>query len=249
MIRRFVFLQLLKFPFIRNWYVKRRITAKRQAYSGQCTEEIFSKIYEEQIWAPAEAKNTAFHSGSGSYGLPANEYVQWMIKFINRNGIKSMVDLGCGDFGIGRQITGALPHLHYTGCDVVPALINQLHKTEAGDNIKFMVADAAEAELPAGSLLTIRQVLQHLDNDSIQKILAKIDEYTYVVITEHQLAAPLIQIPNKDKPVGPDTRLREASSVCLEKRPFSLQVEEVLRVRQDAYNQEAYIVSYLVKKL
>jgi hypothetical protein len=248
MLKRFIFLQLLKVPQIKNWYVRRRISAKRSWYKGRSLEDIFTSIYHQSSWAPENKNEGCFYSGPGSYGEPASEYVNWLVRFISDRNIESMVDLGCGDFAIGRRITKALPNLTYTGCDVVPFLIDHLQNTEATERIQFSHVNAVSSPIPKGSLITIRQVLQHLDNASIQKILAKLGGYEYIVITEHQLADRFIKKPNIDKPPGPDTRLREASSIFLNKDPFHLKVKEVLRVRQDSYTQEAHIVTYLVEK-
>ena len=67
--------------------------------------------------------------------------------------------------------------------------------------------------------MIIRQVLQHLDNKSITKILDKIKSYKYVIITEH--IPKNIFIPNIDKSIGLTTRLEFNSGINIEIEPFN----------------------------
>ena len=67
--------------------------------------------------------------------------------------------------------------------------------------------------------MIIRQVLQHLDNKSIIKILNKIKSYKYAIITEH--IPKNIFIPNIDKNIGLTTRLEFNSGINVEIEPFN----------------------------
>jgi hypothetical protein len=75
----------------------------------------------------------------------------------------------------------------------------------------------------------VRQVLQHLSNDQILKVLPKLKQsYKWLVLTEH---LPLSEkfVPNVDKPPGPDIRLslvEGGSGVVVTSAPFDLGVLE-----------------------
>jgi hypothetical protein len=100
--------------------------------------------------------------------------------------------------------------------------------------------------LPPADLLTIRQVLQHLSNNKIKKILNNVNKYKYVIITEHLLKDGFVKKHNKDKPTGPDIRLIDNSGVYINKPPFNLPCMEILSCRLDAYGKEAYLKSFLI---
>jgi hypothetical protein len=80
----------------------------------------------------------------------------------------------------------------------------------------------------------IRQVLQHLSNQEIKKILANVKKYKYLLITEQYPNPKKQVIPNLDIPHGPDVRLHFDSAVFLNEPPFNLpKVEQLLDVEAD----------------
>jgi hypothetical protein len=131
-----------------------------------------------------------------------------------------VVDLGCGDFRVASQFVS--DDIHYTGCDVVPALIASLNEKHARKNVEFRVVNIVEDELPDGDLCLIRQVLQHLSNAEIQTALAKCKKFKYLLVTEHYPKPNDKVIPNLDLVHGPGTRLYRNSAVYLDAPPFSL---------------------------
>lgn len=82
-------------------------------------------------------------------------------------------------------------------------------------------------ELPDADLVTIRQVLQHLSNEQISKILSKLSKFKYVIITEHILLGDFT-IPNLDKIPGPHIRTKVFSSVIIDAPPFKVKNATVL---------------------
>jgi hypothetical protein len=72
----------------------------------------------------------------------------------------------------------------------------------------------------------IRQVLQHLCNDEIGRIIAQLqNKYKYLVLTEHLPSSSSFQ-PNIDKLTGPHTRLSLGSGVMVTSFPFDLKIDE-----------------------
>ena len=135
------------------------------------------------------------------------------------------MDIGCGDYRIGRNIICA----KYTGIDVAPSVIKFNNEHFGSSSRRFVCLDAAGVEpLPAAELCLVRQVLQHLSNAQIASILAKLKNYPFVVVTEHYPSDADFVCANQDKVHGPDTRLHSGSGVYLDRPPFSLKAELLL---------------------
>ncbi len=194
---------------IKNRY-KNRYNAKLP------TQEIFTEIYEKHKWG--------IGSGIGSNSPP---YINMMINFLKSVGKKTIVDLGCGDFGVGENFIDYCSE--YIAIDIVPELINKLQSRYMEKHIKFLCLDIVEDNLPDGDICLIRQVFQHLSNIEIIKVLSKLKKYETIFITEHQ--PDICAIPNKDMVHGNGIRLFDNSGVYLNEPPFNVQnLELVLEV-------------------
>lgn len=235
-------------PLVKWLYRIKRNYSKRKAFAGFNLEGVFTKIYQDKMWYfGTQPEKVGYYSGTGSYGESADSYTRLVVKLVNENHIRSIVDIGSGDFAIGKSIIDSAPgSLQYFGCDIVKEVVEYNEMNYANDRVHFFHLDACVDPLPNGDLLTIRQVLQHLGNRQIMQILDKSKSYKQVLITEHQLAEGQQRVFNADKPAGPDIRLVKGSGVYLDKPPFNLNVKEVLRCREDVRGKEAYIVSYLL---
>jgi hypothetical protein len=209
---------------------RRRIAEREQnKFAEKSVSETFSEIYEKNVWGGVAGE---FFSGEGSNEKFASRYAETVKKFIAENDIKKVVDLGCGDFRVASQFVSG--DFHYSGCDVVSSLIDHLNKTYGGENVEFYCRNIIEDELPDGELCLIRQVLQHLSNQEIKKILANVKKYKYLLITEQYPNPKKQVIPNLDIPHGPDVRLHFDSAVFLNEPPFNLpKVEQLLDVKAD----------------
>lgn len=179
-------------------------------------KEVFSEIYKRHGWGMG--------SGIGSDSPP---YIDMIIDFLKSANKKIVVDLGCGDMRIGNNFTDYCSG--YIAIDIVPELINKLQSYYWGNRVKFICSDIIEDDLPDGNICLIRQVLQHLSNAEIIKILPKLQKYETVFVTEHQ--PNICAIPNKDMVHGSRIRIYDNSGVYLDKPPFNVQnVELVLEV-------------------
>lgn len=197
---------------------RQRIAAREQAkFAEKTVSETFREIYEKNVWGGQPGE---FFSGDGSRGKYAEVYAGAVRKFIAENRIEKVVDLGCGDFRVASQFVS--PDVHYIGCDVVPELIEHLEKNFGGDRVEFRCLNIVEDKLPAGELCLIRQVLQHLSNDEIGRILENCRQFKYLMVTEHYPSPEAEIRPNLDIPHGPDMRLHYDSAVVLDKPPFNL---------------------------
>ena len=138
----------------------------------------------------------------------------------------AQIDLGCGDFNIGRQISEACET--YTGIDVVPTLVKYLQNTYSNFNINFLCLDASIDKLPPGEVCLVRQVFQHLSNSQIEAILKNLSSFKYVIVTEHYPDQKSFRSYNLDKVHGRDTRLDYGSAVYLDRAPFNIKKQTLL---------------------
>jgi len=190
-------------------------------------KKIFSEIYKNKTWG--DDNISEFYSGTGSDDENSEPYVNLITSFIKNHDISTVVDLGCGDFRIGRKIVDRNVEITYTGVDIVEELIESNAKNFGNDRVHFKKTNLVKEDLPVGQLCLIRQVLQHLSNSDIKRILKKCGQFQHIIISEHQ---PLDEdiIPNVDKESDAHIRLNSNSGVFLEKPPFNKQIKNLLTV-------------------
>jgi hypothetical protein len=184
------------------------------------TEDVFTDIYSNNRWGGSSG---IFFSGSGSHETAVvAPYVEGVVRELRRIGAaaKTVIDLGCGDFSVGRQIAPECGR--YIGVDIVKALTDYNNATYGGTKISFLHANMVTDELPEGDICLVRQVFQHLSNDQIIAVLPKLDQYDWSFITEHQPSPSRLRQPNKDKPHGGSIRARQGSGVFLDLPPFNI---------------------------
>ena len=178
---------------------------------------LFSEVYRKAYWG--DSSQLPFYSGSGSHDsaqtVPYIKAVKSFIKSLPESPV--IVDLGCGDFNIGQQLYKLARHYH--AIDIVPELIVHNRENFDASNLTFSCIDATSENIPDGDILLVRQVFQHLDNDSIIAILKKASRYAFIIVTEHIPSGNFEA--NKNKPCGPDSRLRMKSGVDITTPPFS----------------------------
>ena len=104
--------------------------------------------------------------GSGPGSSPANtiEYRAFVSRFIEANGIRRVIDLGCGDWQVSRFLDWS--GVEYVGLDVVPEIVERNRSRYGQANLRFEICDSPEA-LPEGDLLLSKELLQHLPNSTI----------------------------------------------------------------------------------
>lgn len=180
-------------------------------------DEVFSEIYLKNYWGGQKGE---FCSGSGSVGRAADAYCDIVKEFIKKHTIRSVVDLGCGDFRVGSKIASSVKS--YIGIDLVADLIKHNNINYSSENIHFLCLDAISDDLPVAELCLIRQMFQHLTNKQIITILNKLSCYDYVIVTEHYPAVNSDFKANMDKPHGSDTRVILNSAVALDEPPFNV---------------------------
>ena len=210
-------------PLLR-WYRRSRLYLLRLRNRFRNTEQVFTSIYQENRWGGRPGE---YCSGSGSTEEQASTYGTCVRGFMANKGVASVVDLGCGDFVVGRQVVAH--GVKYTGVDIVAPLVRRNEQEFGNKDVSFFCCDITKGPLPDGDLCLLRQVLQHLSNAQITQVLQQTRKYRYVLVTEHY-PSPSVRkvVPNKDKPHGADTRIYDNSAVYLDQPPFSTKVSALV---------------------
>lgn len=126
--------------------------------------KVFSKIYKEGLWNEG--------SGDGSKIENVREYVDVLQKYIDKPEIKTVIDLGCGDWQFSKFLD--LSSVLYLGVDVVDSVIDSNIDLYSASNIDFISRDIITYELPQVDLIICKDVLQHLSNRDVISVLIKI---------------------------------------------------------------------------
>lgn len=208
---------------------------KEQSGGSDSRRRVFQDVYQRNLWG--RDGGSQFFSGVGSRGEAARIYVREMAKELQRHASElrrplTVVDLGCGDFEVGRALLERLPDMNYVGCDIVPELIAHNKALNTAANVRFEQLDIVADPLPEGDVCLVRQVLQHLCNADISAFLNQAD-YRWVYVTEghpNHRSGPL----NPDKRNGHDVRFDwrkgKGRGVELDHPPFNLTTEKVFSV-------------------
>jgi SAM-dependent methyltransferase len=174
---------------------------------------IFDRYYREDVWVGGG-------SGTGSSAEVTEVYRDFLVRFMRERGVKSVVDLGCGDWRFSQLIdwTG----IDYLGVDVSSTVLAATRK-HGRPGIRFAEIDGSREALPPADLLIAKDVLQHWSNAEILRFLPQLQAFRFALITN-----------------GADPRDRNAdirSGLCrpidLSAPPFELSGETVLRYEAD----------------
>jgi hypothetical protein len=89
--------------------------------------------------------------------------------------------MGCGDWQFSRSIHWG--SIQYRGYDVVRSVIEQNTSKYSAPNISFHLYSGDPEELPPADLLISKDVLQHLSDNSVAKVLPCLDRFKYSLLT------------------------------------------------------------------
>lgn len=142
-------------------------------FGDNSRQSVFTNIYDAKLWGCNEQGEGC--SGSGSRMDQTDQYRLFLQRFLKKNQIQSVVDLGCGDWSFSQQIDWS--GVNYSGFDVVESVIEKNKKKFISPNIHFQVADGCFTDLPNADLFLCKDVLQHLSNKDVQVLLEKLKKY------------------------------------------------------------------------
>jgi hypothetical protein len=131
--------------------------------------DVFTDIYLKKEWQQI----IGTFSGPGASLECSSSYLDFLQNFIKDNNIKSILDIGCGDFNLMQHLN--FENLIYKGVDIVQFLVNENNKKYSKSNIKFEHKDlTTQKETEIYDLILIKDVFQHLSFKNIFLILENI---------------------------------------------------------------------------
>lgn len=150
-------------------------------------EEAFTNIYENKIWGNNLNLHYSGSSGGGSdveYNI--NSYVPFLKKVITDNNIKTVVDLGCGDFKCGKLIYDDLDII-YNGYDTYKKIVDYNTSQYPQPKYSFTHLDFCnnKESIVEGDLCILKDVIQHWPLDNIYTFLDYLVEskkFKYILI-------------------------------------------------------------------
>jgi len=205
-----------------------RYAEEKRRIHAMGVEGVFARIYEHNLWGSEE-------SVSGpSAKLEYTQNIRKEIpRMIDRFGVKQILDAPCGDYNWLRFIERG-KDTHYTGGDIVEALVINNQEKYGNDCTRFVHLDIRTDELPEADLWLCRECLQHLSNSDIFKVISNLlnSDIRYFLATTHTQCKM-----NKDIPTGNFRQLN------LELPPFSF-CKPILYIEDD-WMGEGWAVRHL----
>jgi len=201
--------------------MKQKETTSKINKTPWSTKAAMTQVYELNLWGD---HTSDFYSGQGSHHPDlVDPYIEVVTSFL-RSFERPLVvcDLGCGDFNVGHRLVQYAER--YIAVDIVVDLIERNKEKFKDEDLEFHCLDIAVDDLPSGDCVLLRQVLQHVSNAEIRSIVGKLNEFKYVILTEHLPKGDFT--PNKDIISGQGIRLKKQSGVNLVASPFNLKVKE-----------------------
>jgi SAM-dependent methyltransferase len=129
--------------------------------AGASMGEAFTLAYKTGQW----------HHGSGSGSSPDNTraYRKFLAAFMRDNNVRSVLDIGCGDWQFSRLINW--DGIRYTGLDVVPAVLEHNWTRYWKPGIRFECGDVLNGYwLPGTDLILCKDLLQHWPDTAIREL-------------------------------------------------------------------------------
>lgn len=135
-------------------------------------QDTFSDIYARDEWNGG--------SGEGSLAEHNRGYIAFIEKYLRDHRIRTVVDLGCGDWQTSRHIDWG--RVRYTGLDLVPSVIAANRERFGSRRIAFDVLDD-ETAVPDADLLILKDVVQHWSDARVTAFRPVVDRFRHAIIT------------------------------------------------------------------
>ena len=161
-LRKLSFSKVFQNFFLIPNYIKRKV--------------IFYFIYKSNHWRdyqkPLENESI---SGLGSDFKITKNLINELDIFIKKNSIKSILDVGCGDFNWIKYLIKNNRNLEYLGLEIVNKIVEKNNEIYSNSKINFICIDVLTKNLPKNyDLLIIRDFFIHIKNEDISSMLKKI---------------------------------------------------------------------------
>ena len=169
-------LQVYGWLLTRLYYLKLSLRNR-----GRTARSIFSDYWHTNHWRNSESK-----SGDGSTLKYTEGIRRELPGLIERVGVKTLLDLPCGDFNWFKEVS-LPPGVRYMGGDIVPEMVTQLSQQYGSPVRQFRCIDALGDELPSADLWMCRDLIFHLPHSDIFRLLDNFlaSSVEYLLITSH----------------------------------------------------------------
>lgn len=176
--------------------------------------DVFEAIYENDAWTRGGSK-----SGCGSSLRQTETLRAKLPAFLQKHGVRSLLDIPCGDFNWMRHVD--LGAIAYIGADIVPAIIAENQAKAPG--VDFRVIDLVCDPLPQVDCVVVRDCFSHLAFADIRRALANIRQSgsKYLLVTHFTN-----QSANADIATGQFHRLNFQLAPFSLPEPLDLLIEE-----------------------
>ena len=153
-------------------------------------EKAFTEIYDKNRWGDG--------SGSGSNPTPDNlKYIGILESIIKEYDIKTICDVGCGDWKFSQYINFP-KDVKYTGIDCVKSVIDNNNKNFKKKNITFKHKSVDDNYIPKNfDLIVIKDVIQHWEDEHILNFMKEIIENNKYVFSTN--GYKFMRDPSKNK--------------------------------------------------
>jgi hypothetical protein len=151
-------------------------------------KDIFTDIYKNQIWGDGSEENPL--SGGGSNPRLTIPYVQFIRRCIDFYGIKSVLDIGHGDWTMWKDYK--FENVSYTGVDVARGISGPLNENFGSDSRRFLEIESEDYHYPVADIIISKEVFQHLPNKDLVQFLQKASEFDYIVLCNGYYPTSLI---------------------------------------------------------
>ena len=139
-------------------------------------DTVFYYIYKSNHWRdykrPLENESV---SGLGSDYEITKKLISELDFFINKNNIKSILDIACGDFNWAKHLLENNKNLEYLGLDIVNDIIKSNKKLYSSKKVNFICSDVLIEDIPQNyDLIILRDFFIHIKNNDIDIMINKI---------------------------------------------------------------------------
>ncbi len=183
----------------------------------------FTDIYATNFWH--------YGSGEGSLAQLTAGYRDFLTAFIAKSGVKTVVDIGCGDWQFSRLMDWS--NVNYLGIDVDQGIVDRNNEQFGRPNIQFVKMNVFNGPPPA-DLLLCKDVMQHWSNLMITEFAPFLNRYQYALLTN--CADPVDQ-RNLNIAVG------KFRPIDLTAAPFQLPVSKVYEFKGKSWRKETHLWS------
>lgn len=139
---------------------------------------IFDQIYKKSSWA---SDSTSPKSGPGSTPNNAKIYVEFVQQIISKYKVKSVIDVGHGDWAMWNNFD--FEGTHYTGIEISANVHNYVKPKFTSKNKSFILKDIIRDQtIPEADLVICKDVLQHLNNNNVLNLLKLFSNCSLIII-------------------------------------------------------------------